>query len=345
LDVPRCRRRLAVALALSFFALSCGSKSPTEPGDQGRAAVNISGFTVTGSQTATGYRYSVRLTVQNTGAAQANLDSLKLSLLSAGRVYADITLTDAFANTNVAPDASMDSRTMNLTDDEPGAPFAESIAAVVIYRDSAGGLTATRTVSVPPLTTPPAPQPPQTFTLSGTVRESGGGALGGAEVEVIYSSTDRIKFSADGSGRYSRSGLSGGNITVRASQSGYATQEQSITLSANRQLDFSLQKGSPTPPPPPQPSVADVEYLVTGQRSNIITIANEGDGVSQFGPVNLPWSYKFANAVPAGQFLYVSAQNDLDHGCIKVQIFRRGALYKESESCGAYVIASASGSR
>jgi hypothetical protein len=101
----------------------------------------------------------------------------------------------------------------------------------------------------------------------------------------------------------------------------------------------------PPPPPSPPPPPANVEYRVTGGtiRANLITYSGRGETTLQDSHVDLPWSYTFT-PIATGDFLYVSAQNDLPTGCIKVQIFRRGSLYREGESCGAYVIATASGS-
>lgn len=74
-----------------------------------------------------------------------------------------------------------------------------------------------------------------------------------------------------------------------------------------------------------------------------LTYANCTAGTSQQGDATLPWSFT-CSSIPAGQFLYISAQNNRNAGCVKTQIYKRGVLYKESESCGAFVIATASGS-
>jgi hypothetical protein len=86
----------------------------------------------------------------------------------------------------------------------------------------------------------------------------------------------------------------------------------------------------------------DVEYRVSGSTSSVfITYANKDEGTSQV-TTRTPWSYSWYGA-KSGQFLYVSAQNQKSSGSVKVQIYKNGALYKESESSGAYVIATASG--
>lgn len=89
-----------------------------------------------------------------------------------------------------------------------------------------------------------------------------------------------------------------------------------------------------------------LEYRVSGTgaaSSAGLTYANCTNGTSQQGDAQLPWSFTCAN-IPTGQFLYISAQNNRNSGCVKTQIFKRGTLFKESESCGAFVIATASGS-
>lgn len=91
-------------------------------------------------------------------------------------------------------------------------------------------------------------------------------------------------------------------------------------------------------------NVPDVEYVVTGTpRASVITYSGRNESTLQASSANLPWSYQFSPA-KTGDFLYVSAQNDAASGCITVQIKKRGSVYRDATSCGAYVIATASGS-
>ena len=86
----------------------------------------------------------------------------------------------------------------------------------------------------------------------------------------------------------------------------------------------------------------DVEYTVTGTTTLVdITIENEDGGTSQFSDVSVPWSYEFQGN--SGDFVYVSAQNQLDTGSVTVKIYTDGSVFKTSTSVGAYVIATASG--
>ena len=86
----------------------------------------------------------------------------------------------------------------------------------------------------------------------------------------------------------------------------------------------------------------EVTYKVFGKGASKASLTLETpDGTSQ-QDVHLPWqqSYTFA----PGSFVYLSAQNQSDSGCITAQIVVEGKTWKEVESCGAYVIASVSGS-
>lgn len=86
-----------------------------------------------------------------------------------------------------------------------------------------------------------------------------------------------------------------------------------------------------------------VEYLVRGTASAAsMTYATGGGGTSQTGDRTLPWSVTTTGFV-SGQFVYISAQNGGSTGCVTVEIRKRGNSYKTEQSCGAYVIASASG--
>ena len=255
-------KRIA-ALACLLIASTCGGSSPTAPGggeSTGRAALAISVMTIEPERDGNGYAYTVRLTAQNTGQAAATLTSLSYRIVfpSGPAGTATLSIAEAFGSATIAAGASRSSADITLSASS-NTQFASSITATLNYSDVGGGNTTGRTETVPSLPSAPTPPPPttSTFTLSGSVRADGGGGLGGAEVEVIYSANDRIKFNADGSGNYSRSGLRGGNVTVRASRSEYVTQELTITLSGNRRLDFALQRSAP-PPAPPAPSSCSV---------------------------------------------------------------------------------------
>jgi hypothetical protein len=98
--------------------------------------------------------------------------------------------------------------------------------------------------------------------------------------------------------------------------------------------------------PTPTPVVHhQIEYRATGRDGATLvdlTIQNDKGGTSQFTGVGLPWAYGPFDVL-GGEFVYVSAQNNGDHGCVRVQVYRDAVLWKDSESCGAYVIATGDG--
>jgi len=65
-------------------------------------------------------------------------------------------------------------------------------------------------------------------------------------------------------------------------------------------------------------------------------------GTSQRSTVYLPWDITY-HSMHSGDFVYISAQNNGEHGSVKAEIYVDGELFKTSYSFGAYVIASSSG--
>jgi len=87
---------------------------------------------------------------------------------------------------------------------------------------------------------------------------------------------------------------------------------------------------------------AKVEYLVTGSAVRAsMTYETASGGTAQQGDRALPWS--FDTTMSPGNFVYISAQNSGATGCVTVEIRVRNAPYKTTQSCGAFVIATASG--
>ena len=86
----------------------------------------------------------------------------------------------------------------------------------------------------------------------------------------------------------------------------------------------------------------NVRYSVSGNAPSFdITYQNKDGGTSQVSGASSGWSYNFVGM--NGDFVYVSAQNDADHGTVTVTIYVDGNVYKNSNSSGAYVIATADG--
>lgn len=134
----------------------------------------------------------------------------------------------------------------------------------------------------------------------------------------------------DGNGYYSIVVPSLTVVDIWFSNSGYDSVSGGVTLTADTRRDQTLNASSPA-----------LEYRVRGSRASL-TYENCSGGTSQNSSANLPWSFT-CPTFGSGQFVYISAQNTGDSGTITVQIYKRGVLYKESSSSGAFAIATASG--
>src|SRR4030065_2587653 len=85
-----------------------------------------------------------------------------------------------------------------------------------------------------------------------------------------------------------------------------------------------------------------VTYEITGtaQKGVSLTYENAQGGTEQ-GTYKLPETIRFT--MKYGDFAYISAQNEDDHGSVTCRILIDGVEWKKSTSTGAYVIASCSG--
>lgn len=84
-----------------------------------------------------------------------------------------------------------------------------------------------------------------------------------------------------------------------------------------------------------------VVYKVTGTAGKVdITYSGSGGSTLQQSNVSTPWSTNIA--AHSGDFLYVSAQNDGETGCVEVQIVSGSSVLKDGQSCGAFVVATVS---
>ena len=89
--------------------------------------------------------------------------------------------------------------------------------------------------------------------------------------------------------------------------------------------------------------VKEVKYEITGDAHSVsLTYANASEGTEQRSNIALPGTITFKSR--PGNFLYMSAQNQGESGCVTVKIYVDGKVFKKSTSCGEYVIAEANGS-
>ena len=95
---------------------------------------------------------------------------------------------------------------------------------------------------------------------------------------------------------------------------------------------------------PTAPSVSlSITYRVEGGTFNptaSMTYSGSGNSTIQSSRRTLPWTYTFTAA--RGGFLYISAQNDSEFGCVRVTIHQGETQLQSAQSCGAYVIATVS---
>jgi len=88
----------------------------------------------------------------------------------------------------------------------------------------------------------------------------------------------------------------------------------------------------------------EVMYEITGTAQTVdVTLSNATGGTEQYSIVRLPKKYIYTSFVD--RFAYISAQNRGTSGTVTVSIYLNGELFKTSSSSGAYVIATASGTR
>jgi hypothetical protein len=83
-----------------------------------------------------------------------------------------------------------------------------------------------------------------------------------------------------------------------------------------------------------------VTYRITGSSGKASLTYQNQDGGTEQTTVATPWDKSFT--AKAGDFLYISAQNERDYGGVKCEILIDGKRIKTAESSGAYVIASCS---
>ena len=98
--------------------------------------------------------------------------------------------------------------------------------------------------------------------------------------------------------------------------------------------DWELTGGTPS----------EVIYEVNGTADKVdVTLHNATGGTEQHSSVSVPIRYPFGRF--SDTFLYISAQNQGEYGTVRVSIYVDGEIFKTSSSSGAYVIATASGSK
>ncbi|MFO7694589.1 MAG: carboxypeptidase regulatory-like domain-containing protein [Vicinamibacterales bacterium] len=142
----------------------------------------------------------------------------------------------------------------------PGASQQVTVRFAPVAAQSYDGLLTvhgdhTAGTNTAPLSGSGAERAPARATLAGTATEQGAGVLSGATIEIRDGPDARTWTTTDEGGRFTLAGLQPGDVTVRASKSGYTDTDQRITLAAGAvaAIDFTVPKAAASAPPPPAP--------------------------------------------------------------------------------------------
>ena len=227
---------LLVALAAS----ACGKGSPAAPtpasnSTAGAAATRVVslGGSLNFGTVEVGKTSELTLTIGNAGTA-----SLSVTGITGPGGY-----TPSWTSGTIAPGASQQV-TVRF------APLAAQSydGLLTVHGDHTAG------TNTAPLSGTGAERAPARATLTGTATEQGAGVLGGATIEIRDGPDARTWTTTDETGRFTLAGLQPGDVTVRASKSGYTDTDQRITLEAGgvAALTFAVLKiAAPAPPAPP----------------------------------------------------------------------------------------------
>ena len=108
--------------------------------------------------------------------------------------------------------------------------------------------------------------------------------------------------------------------------------------------DCALISSASASAPTPTPTFTSVVYEIRGTADTVdITFNNDTGGTEQQSNIRVPYTISYEDF--QDDFLYISAQNNGPTGSVIVTIKVNGETFKTSKSEGAYVIASASGSK
>jgi hypothetical protein len=165
----------------------------------------------------------------------------------------------------------------------------------------------------------------QTYTLTTNISPSGAGSVFPSGGE--YESGMQITLEAHPASGYTFDHWSGG-------PSGH-TSTITVAMDSDKDITAYFEEKPPVP---------EVLYRITGTASSVdVTLSNATGGTEQYSNVYLPKEYSYYSF--SDDFVYISAQNQGEYGTVTVSIYVNGNLFKTSTSSGAYVIATASGSK
>jgi hypothetical protein len=250
-----------VVLTGALLTLSCGGDSnpapPTAPTRQ-LPQLSITTFTSSLTSTSAENRYSVRISVRETGGQTgATLGALSLTFTDATGRRGTASPDAVWPATRLNPGTTLDARAITITDSSSDrTPFVRATASIA-YTDDAqapGSVASSIDISQPP--TPPTPPPAAIFTVAGVVSEDPDRVpISGGVVQVVDGPNAGRSSTTDGNGYYSIPGLRTGSFTVRATKSGYRTTDRGLTLANDTRVDIGMASLAPPPPAPPPSSL------------------------------------------------------------------------------------------
>ena len=228
-------------LLVVLAASACGKGSPTAPtpasnSTAGAAATRVVslGGSLNFGAVEIGKTSELTLTIGNAGTG-----SLSVTGITSPGGY-----TPSWTSGTIAPGASQQV-TVRF------APLAAQSydGLLTVHGDHTAG------TNTAPLSGTGAERAPGRATLTGTATEQGAGVLGGATIEIRDGPDARTWTTTDETGRFTLAGLQPGDVTVRASKSGYTDTDQRITLAAGgvAALTFAVPKIVAPAPPAPTP--------------------------------------------------------------------------------------------
>jgi hypothetical protein len=276
-----------------------------------------------------GFKYILKFDLTETSGVEITIDSVKIVVKKNNNALGQLTYNgqNVFSNNIISPYGTISSKRLIMTHDS--AEFADSASIIICGNDVNGNsIICDGSATFEDLSKYPKINDFSANKNNVEVNET-------AILLWNTSNTTRVYIERNGKVEYDNLATSG-TITISPTTSG--TKWNNYVLYAiNGSQSVKSEPKSITVNYP------DIEYKVSGvKRANSITISGKGESTEQYSDITLPWHYKI-QGVGSGDFVYVSAQSDMKSGCIKVEIYKNGSLWKKAKSCGKYVIATTSG--
>lgn len=204
--------------------------------------------------------------------------------------------------------------------------------------------------TLPVTTANPTPKPSATFTITSFHQTQYSTSELSKYVDIYFdvknngtvylrSYTVYFTVTCDDGSKY-QDFTNGGDVLVGQKWSDYTITDVAITdVESKKVVSVEITNWELSAGTPPY-----IIYEITGTADEVdVTLNNTTGGTEQYTNVSVPVKYIYYSF--SDWFLYISAQNQGESESVTVSIYVDGELFKTSSSSGAYVIATASGSR